>query len=575
VRLTEFLDKGVSLGAEAACLTAAGRTLSYGDVQRLSWRVARALDRASVGPGDKVAILSGNDPVAFSCVFGISRAGAVWCPVNPRNEAAENRDLLDLFDCRCLIFQASFAALVAKIVSGLPSLETLVCLDGLVPDAIAFDDWIGPEAAEPYQALPCPDDLVMLVGTGGTTGRPKGVMLTGHNIETMSALTLMSYPFSPRPRYLALAPLTHAAGVLCFPVMTLGGEIVIMPSPDLGDFLALAERHRITHTFLPPTLIYMLLDHHDLPTTDLTSLQCLWYGAAPMSVSRLEQALTAIGPVMGQLFGQSEAPMMISTLAPAEHFRPNGSVAVERLSSAGRPTPLTTVAIMDDAGVLLAAGQRGEIVVRGPLVMAGYYKNPAATAEASLHGWHRTGDIGYLDSDGYLYIVDRAKDMIITGGFNVYSAEVEQVILAHPAVQDCAVIGLPDEKWGERVTAVLQLRPGQAVTVDEIRGYVKERLGSVKAPKQVEVWPDLPRSKVGKVLKTDVKARLNADSDRHRGSLPPFRRGVTIHDPAAGTRAGRLGQTRRGSAVQACGRVRFGGGWDGDLEPDGLAWGGW
>ena len=348
----------------------------------------------------------------------------------------------------------------------------------------------------------------MLVGTGGTTGRPKGVMLTGHNIETMSALTLMSYPFRPRPRYLALAPLTHAAGVLCFPVMTLGGEIVIMPAPDLTEFLALVEKHKITHTFLPPTLIYMLLDHDRLTETDTAQLQCLWYGAAPMSASRLEEALTKIGPVMGQLFGQSEAPMMISTLAPADHFRADGSLAAERLSSAGRPTPLTTVAIMDDEGHLLGAGQRGEIVARGPLVMAGYYKNPRASAEAARHGWHHTGDIGYLDEDNYLFIVDRAKDMIITGGFNVYSAEVEQVLLAHPAVQDCAVIGLPDEKWGERVTAVVQLRPGQSVTEAEVRSFVKERLGSVKAPKQVEVWPDLPRSKVGKVLKVDVKARF-------------------------------------------------------------------
>jgi acyl-CoA synthetase (AMP-forming)/AMP-acid ligase II len=511
VRLTDFLDKGASLGAEAPCLTAAGRTLTYGDVQRLSWRIARALDRADIGPGGKVAILSANDPIAFSCVFGISRAGAVWCPVNPRNEAAENRDLLDLFDCSCLIFQAAFAPLVAKILPDLPKLTTLVCLDGEAPGATRFDDWVSPETAEPYQRQP-DGDVIMLVGTGGTTGRPKGVMLTGHNIETMSALTLMSYPFQPRPRYLALAPLTHAAGVLCFPVMTLGGEIVIMLKPDLTEFLTLAQQHRITHTFLPPTLIYMLLEHHDLPSTDLTSLQCLWYGAAPMSASRLEEALTKIGPVMGQLFGQSEAPMMISTLAPAEHFRDDGSLARERLSSAGRPTPLTTVAIMDGTGELLGPGQRGEIVARGPLVMAGYYKNPQATAEASQHGWHHTGDIGYLDADNFLYIVDRAKDMIITGGFNVYSAEVEQVILAHPAVQDCAVIGLPDDKWGERVTAVLQLRPGQTVTADEMRGYVKERLGSVKAPKQIEVWPDLPRSKVGKVLKTDVKAQLKAET---------------------------------------------------------------
>jgi fatty-acyl-CoA synthase len=213
---------------------------------------------------------------------------------------------------------------------------------------------------------------------------------------------------------------------------------------------------------------------------------------------------------MGQLFGQTEAPMMISTMAPADHFREDGSLAAQRLSSAGRPTPLTTVAIMDEEGELLGPGRRGEIVVRGPLVMAGYYKNPQASQEAGRHGWHHTGDIGYLDEDNYLFIVDRAKDMIITGGFNVYSAEVEKVLLEHPAVQDCAVIGLSDEKWGERVTAVLQLRPGQAVTQDEVRAFVKERLGSVKAPKQVEVWADLPRSKVGKVLKPEIKSQLRA-----------------------------------------------------------------
>ena len=515
MRLTDYLDKGASLGPEAPCLTTAGRTLSYADVQRLSWRVARALDRSGIAPGDKVAILSANDPVAFGCVFGISRAGAVWCPVNPRNEAAENRDLLDFFDCRCLIFQAAFAPLVARILPDLPKLSVLVCLDGEPPDAIGFDLWTGPEPAEPWQAEP-PDDLVMLVGTGGTTGRPKGVMLTGRSIETMSALTLMSYPFRPRPRYLALAPLTHAAGVLCFPVMTLGGEIVIMGKPDLTEFLVLIEKHAITHTFLPPTLIYMLLDHAGLARADLSSLMCLWYGAAPMSASRLEEALTRIGPVMGQLFGQTEAPMMISTLAPADHFRDDGSVATERLSSAGRPTPLTIVTIMDDDGNRRGPGERGEIVIRGPLVMAGYYKNPEASAETAKYGWHHTGDIGYLDSGGYLFIVDRAKDMIITGGFNVYSAEVEQVLLAHPAIGDCAVIGLPDEKWGERVTAVVQPRPGQVVTGDEVRAFVKERIGSVKAPKQVEVWPDLPRSKVGKVLKAEVKARLKDEADRDR-----------------------------------------------------------
>jgi fatty-acyl-CoA synthase len=507
VRLTDFLDKGASLHPGAPCLTTAGQTRTYADVQRLSWSVGRGLARSGIRPGDKVAVLSGNDPVAFGCVFGIARAGAVWCPVNPRNEAAENRDLLDLFDCRCLIFAGAFAPLVAKIAPELPKLTTLVCLDGAAGAAVGFEDWLAGIDAEPWQAEPV-DDVVMIAGTGGTTGRPKGVMLTGHAIETMTALTLMSYPFNGRPVYLALAPLTHAAGVLCFPVMTLGGEIVIMRAPDLGEFLSLAGRHRVTHAFLPPTLIYLLLDHPGLAAADLRSLQCLWYGAAPMSAARLEQAIEVIGPVLGQLFGQTEAPMMISTLAPKDHLRADGTLARERLASAGRPTPLTMVAIMDETGRLLPAGERGEIVVRGPLVMAGYYKDQAATAEASRHGWHHTGDIGYLDEDNYLYIVDRLKDMIITGGFNVYSAEVEQALLAHPAVLDCAVIGLPDDKWGERVTAVLQLHPGDEVTADDIRAFVKDRLGSVKAPKQVEVWPDLPRSRVGKVLKTEVKSRL-------------------------------------------------------------------
>jgi len=318
----------------------------------------------------------------------------------------------------------------------------------------------------------------------------------------------MGYPFDGRPTYLALAPLTHAAGVLCLPVMALGGRVVIMPKPELGDFLCLIERHRVTHTFLPPTLIYMLLQHEKLASTQRDSLQCFWYGAAPIAAARLEQALRTIGPVMAQLFGQTEAPMMISMMAPREHFNADGSIARQRLSSAGRPGPLVQVATMSPDGALLPSGETGEIVVRGSLVMAGYYKDTAATAEASRFGWHHTGDIGFLDADGYLYIVDRAKDMIITGGFNVYSVEVEQALMQHPDVQDSAVVGLPDDKWGERVVAVLQLHAGRSLNPVDIQAFVKARIGSVKTPKQVEVWADLPRSKVGKVLKKQIRADL-------------------------------------------------------------------
>lgn len=200
--------------------------------------------------------------------------------------------------------------------------------------------------------------------------------------------------------------------------------------------------------------------------------------------------------------------MMISTLAPRDHFLPDGTLAKNRLTSAGRPSPLCTVEVMSPDGGILARGERGEIVVRGSLVMDGYYKNPEATEEATKFGWHHTGDIGFLDEDNYLYVVDRAKDMIITGGFNVYSTEVEQALLSHPDIQDCAVIGLPDEHWGEMVTAVVQLRRGGEVTMEDLRIHVKARIGSIKTPKRIDVWSDLPRSKVGKVLKVEIRNEL-------------------------------------------------------------------
>ena len=301
----------------------------------------------------------------------------------------------------------------------------------------------------------------MIVGTGGTTGRPKGVMLTGTNLETMTAITLMSYPFEGRPVYLALAPLTHAAGVLCFPVLALGGEIVVMRTPGRRR-LPRARRAAPGDAHVPAA---------DADLHGARAPGARHHGPVVAAVllvrrgadvgARLEEALTRIGPVMAQLFGQTEAPMMISTLAPRDHFHADGSVARERLSSAGRPTPLVTVAIMADDGALLPPGERGEIVVRSSLVMRGYYRNPEATAEASAHGWHHTGDIGYLDEDGYL--LHRRP-----GQGHGHHRRLQRVLHrgragAHgstPPSQDCAVVGLPDEKWGERVTAVVQLRAG-------------------------------------------------------------------------------------------------------------------
>ena len=517
MRLSSFLDKGVSIDPKAPCLTTDGQTRSYEQVQSLSEEIAAALTARRVKPGDKVAIISSNDPTAFTCVFGISRIGAVWCPINPRNEAQENRELLELSDCKVVIFASPYSELVDRIRADLPKVHTWVCLDAEPEGALGWGEFLA--AGESGRASGSPvGDLAMVVGTGGTTGRPKGVMLSNRNLETMTALTLMSYPFTKKPVYLAMAPLTHAAGVLCFPILALGGEIVIMRGADVGQFLVNVEERKVTHSFLPPTIVYMILAEARLDSADLSSLECLWYGAAPMSPVRLEEAIERIGPVMAQLFGQTEAPMMISTLAPQDHFLSDGTLAKDRLSSAGRPSPLCTVEVMSEDGEILARGERGEIVVRGSLVMEGYYKDFEATEEAARFGWHHTGDIGYLDEENFLYVVDRAKDMIITGGFNVYSSEVEQALLSHPDVQDCAVIGLPDEHWGEMVTAVVQLRRGGEVTMEELRTHVKAQVGSIKTPKRIDAWNDLPRSKVGKVLKVEIREELIKGKTSSAGS---------------------------------------------------------
>jgi acyl-CoA synthetase (AMP-forming)/AMP-acid ligase II len=329
----------------------------------------------------------------------------------------------------------------------------------------------------------------------------------------MIANFFLALPVKKPPVHLVIAPMTHAAGGVGVITMSVGATQVILPGFDAKKVMEAIEREKVTHLFLPPTAIYMLLAHPDVRKHDYSSLEYFIYAAAPMSVDRLRECLEVFGPVMTQTFGQAEAPMVCTVLTPSEHLPSDDSAQAralcdERLSSCGYPTPLTPLAIMDDDGKLLPGGERGEIVVRGNMVMPGYYKNPEATREASAHGWHHTGDIGFFDAQGYLHIVDRKKDMIISGGFNIYPGEIEQVIWGHPAVQDCAVIGVPDDKWGEAVKAVVELKPGAAVSEEELLRLCKERLGSVKAPKSVEFWDSLPRSPVGKVRKKDIRARF-------------------------------------------------------------------
>ena len=261
--------------------------------------------------------------------------------------------------------------------------------------------------------------------------------------------------------------------------------------------------------YLPPTAIYALLASPAVKAYKLSSLRYFLYGAAPMAPEKLRDCLKTFGPVMCQMFGQTETLFPIAYLSPRDHLGDDGQPADgNRLTSCGRAAPFALLGIMDDQGALLADGEIGELVVRSNSVMAGYFKNPEETARANAFGWHHTGDIGYRDERGFYFVVDRKKDMIVTGGFNVWSIEVEKVIQSHPAVMDCAVIGVPDQKWGEAIKAIVELKPGQKASEDELVALCKEQIGSVKAPKSVEFVTTLPRSAVGKVLKRELRDRF-------------------------------------------------------------------
>ena len=402
----------------------------------------------------------------------------------------------------------------------LPKIKLWICVDGDAPEvagAIALASWIKDQPTTRPNVPVDMDDMVMLSATGGTTGMPKGVMNTHRSLQTFCAHYTISchYLAAEKIVNLAAAPMTHTAGILSLPATARGGTVVVVTKPDPAILLAAIPKYKVTEFFLPPTVIYRLLDIPDLKTkVDFSSLKYFMYGAAPMSVEKLKQAIDVIGPCMMGGYGQTEAPAAISYLPPDEHFV-DGKVASDaRLSSVGRPNPLISVEIMNEANIILAQGETGEICVRGDLVMKGYYKAPDKTAETIIDGWLHTGDVGHIDGEGYLHITDRKKDMIISGGFNVYPSEVEQVLWSHPAVQDCAVIGVPDEKWGEAVKAVVELNKGQSATAEELIALCKEKLGSVKAPKSIDFIEALPRSPVGKVLKKDLRQQYWTSSDR-------------------------------------------------------------
>ena len=430
--------------------------------------------------------------------------------LNARGSLDDHLFMLNDAGVEMLIYDpVDFGDHVAALTRQMPAL-TLVPMRGDAPKPGLCDLADGFDARPlTLDAIPAhdTDDLALIGYTGGTTGRPKGVRSTNRVQAWTTVIQMAAWDWPDEVRSCVVTPLRHSGMVVALPTWLRGGAIHVLEGHVTPQrFFECVARHRITTTLVVPTQIYAWLDDPRLGDADLSSLDTVFYGSAPMSPSRLAEAIRRMGNIFSQFYGQSEAPMTVCTMPKRDH-RPDD---LARLASCGRPVPWVEVSLRDEDGAEVAPGTAGEICVRGPLVMDGYHSLPAETAAVLRDGWLRTGDIARRGADGFLTIVDRSKDMIITGGFNVYAREVEDVLAAHPAVSRVAVIGLTDPRWGETVRAVVVCRAGVAVSEDELISLVKAAKGSVAAPKAVDFVDDLPLSPVGKIDKKALRARYQS-----------------------------------------------------------------
>ncbi len=492
-------------------------TVTFREAEARVNRLAHALLSLGGQPGDRVAMLLPNCYQGLETLLAPMKAGMAVVPMNIRLHPSEHEYMLNDSGAFALIYGEEFREHLAQIRGGLTGIKQFICVGRGAAGDRGYDRLLDGQRETPPEPAIEPDDLAWLFYTSGTTGHPKGAMLTHRNLITMAEQFLLNInPARPTDVLLHAAPITHGSGCSIFHHIAVGAASAFPAtrSFDPPRIFEAIQRYRATTMFLVPTMINVLLASPDKAKYDLSSLHTIFYGGAPMYVEQLQSAVSTFGPIFVQLFGQGEAPMACTSLSKAEHVTGDDPVKRGRLASAGRETTAVRVRVVDDEDRELPAGQMGEIVIRGDLVMKGYWNKPEATAETLRGAWLHTGDIGYLDADGYLYLTDRKKDMIISGGANIYPREIEEVICRHPAAFEVAVIGVPDEKWGETVKAFVVLHAGKRATEAEIIEHCKRHLASYKKPQSVEFLPTLPKNAYGKVLKRELRDRYWAGRQR-------------------------------------------------------------
>jgi len=512
MRTIDYFDKMAKLHPERDVLVAGESRYTYEAMRRLTHRLAGAMLDDGLEHQEPVAVMSPNHGSVVAVLLSIWRAGAVWIPVNTRNALEANIQYLNYVRASWLFYHSSYADDAMRVKAAVPTIRRMICLDTARADHPSLEAYMrpdgSPEVADWGDPIGNPEELTAIIATGGTTGPAKGVRVMNRSWGTLLEGVGNLMPVDGIPVSLASAPLTHAAGPITMASIAMGATVVVLPTFEAEAVMAAIEHHGVTHMFLPPTALYSLLAHPKVRNYDYSSLKYFLLAGSPVSPEKLRQAVEVFGPCMCQSYGQTECHMIATWLPPDVVAAAAAGDHPERLASCGRASYMVRVELMDDDGTVLGEDEVGEIVARGGIVGGGYFELPEATAETWKHGWHHTGDVGKRDADGFFYIVDRKKDMIVSGGFNVYSAEVEAAATELDTVAECAVIGVPHDKWGEQVTAIVVPAKGAAVTDEEIISHCKARLGSVKAPKEVHFRDAIPRTSVGKVDKKALRAEF-------------------------------------------------------------------
>ena len=480
-------------------------------------RLAHGFRALGARAGDRVGMLLPNCRQGLETILAPMKAGMGVVPMNIRLHPDEHEYMVNDSGARILVYHEDFRTHLATIRGALKSVEHFVVIGRGERGDLGFEESQKGQPETPLDVAIDPDDLAWLFYTSGTTGRPKGAMLTHRNLIAMVQIFLLDLnPVRETDVLLHAAAITHGSGISIFHHIARGAASAFPATRSFEPrrIFDAIQRYRVTTMFLAPTMIHTLTTSGVHGDYDLSSLHTIFYGGGPMYVEQQQAAVKTFGPIFCQLFGQGEAPMVCTTLGKDEHLSGDDPIKRRRLASAGRETTGVRVRVVDDEDRDVPPGTPGEIVVRGDLVMEGYWGKPEATAETLRNGWLHTGDVGHLDADGYLYITDRKKDMIISGGANIYPRELEEVICTHVAVDEVAVIGVPDEKWGESVRAVVVLRPGARVTEAEIIEHCRRRLASYKKPAAVDFVPALPKNAYGKILKRELREGYWAGRER-------------------------------------------------------------